>query len=187
MNEYRLRQFSQSIFLTGFMATGKSSVGKVVAERLERPFTDIDTRIEQSTGKSIKDLFEQDGETAFREIEWQQLLEVTRTFNGVVALGGGALQNQHVVDHLKVHGLLVFIKTPMNVIMERILRNTNRPIALDANGKLKSPEALFTELNALYLNRIGYYEQAQIILESTGYETKDEQATKLIDKLQRYV
>lgn len=187
MNEYRIKKFDGSIYLTGFMASGKSAIGRETAKNLEMPFVDLDSVIQRGEGKPIKRIFEEEGEPYFREKEWQYLLELTREFKGVVALGGGALHNQRVVDHLKVHGILVFVKAPMDVIVERVMRNTKRPIVLNAEGKIKSRETLFTELKALYSSRIEYYEQAQVTLEGDGDEPKERQALKLIEKLTRYV
>lgn len=187
MNFYRLQKFKESFFLVGFMATGKSTIGRKLAQRLERPFLDLDSLIEEKEKMPISQIFTQKGEAYFRQIEWEYLLETTQNFKGVVSLGGGALHNQQVVDHLKLFGLMIFIKTPLDKIVERVRRNKRRPIVLNEHNELKSPETLFTELETLYLKRLELYEQAQIILESTGYETKDEQADKLIEKLQRYV
>ena len=187
MNEYRLKKFEGSIYLCGFMATGKSSVGKHLAELLDKPFKDLDRVIVEKEGKSIRKIFGEHGEEYFREKEWKYLLELTRTFKGVVALGGGALHNQHVIDHLKVNGLLIFIKTPLELIVERVLRNTKRPMALDEDGKLKSRETLFTELKTLYSSREPLYEQAQITLEGQKGSLKQDQAKKLVEKIKRYV
>ena len=187
MNSYRLKKYQESIFLVGFMATGKSSIGKLLANELERPFIDLDEYIEEKEGKSIKTIFRDHGEIYFREREWEYLLELTQTFRGIVSLGGGALHNQQVVDHLKLYGLIVFLKTPLDVIVERVQRNKKRPIVLNEQGEIKSREALFSDLESLYLNRVDLYNQAQVILESTGTESKEEQSKRLIEKLQRYV
>ncbi len=187
MNLYRLKKFQDSFFLVGFMATGKSSIGKALANELERPFLDLDSYIVEKEGVSISEIFRTKGEGYFREREWKYLLEITQNFKGVVALGGGALHNQQVVDHLKLFGLLIFLKTPIDVIVKRVQRNKKRPIVLNDQGEIKSKETLFNELESLYLSRIDLYNQAQIILESTGFESKNEQAARLIEKLQRYV
>ncbi len=187
MNEYRLKKFDGSIYICGFMATGKSTIGRLIAKELEKPFLDLDTVILNKEGCSISEIFRKYGEEYFREKEFEALLELTRNFKGVVALGGGALQNQQVVDHLKVHGLLVYIKTPLDIIVERVLRNTKRPIVLNNEGKIKPKETLFKELKALYLSRNPLYEQAQIKIESSGLESKEGQAKLLIEKLKRYV
>lgn len=187
MNEYWLKRFDGSIYLCGFMATGKSTVGRRVAELLEMPFVDLDDVITEKEGKTIKEIFEQEGEEYFRKVEWTCLLELTRTYKGIVALGGGALHNQRVVDHLKVHGLLVYLKTPLDVIVERVMRNTKRPIVLDDNGKLKTRDTLFSELKTLYSSREPLYEQAQITLEGNGKSIKKDQAQALVEKIKRYV
>ena len=187
MNDYRLSKFEDSIFLCGFMATGKSTIGRIISKKLNKPFKDLDRVITEKENSTVKELFELKGERYFREKEWEYLLDLTRNFKGVVALGGGALHNQMIVDHLKIHGLLVYIKTPLDIIVERVSRNTKRPIVLDIDGKIKSRETLFTDLNTLYSKRVDLYEQAQIILDSTGFEKKEEQAQNLIEKLKRYV
>jgi shikimate kinase len=184
---YRLKKFQESIFLVGFMATGKSSIGKLLAKELERPFIDLDDYIVEKEGMSIAKMFKEHGESFFREKEWTYLLELTQNRRGIISLGGGALHNQQVVDHLKLYGLIVFLKTPLDVIVERVGRNKKRPIVLDNNGEIKSRETLFSELESLYLQRVGLYNQAQVILESTGEEKKEQQAIRLIEKLQRYV
>ncbi|MBO6793774.1 MAG: hypothetical protein JJ895_07685 [Balneolaceae bacterium] len=187
MNEYRLKKYQQSVFMVGFMASGKSTIGRLLAKKLERPFLDLDDYIEEKEQKSIKKIFADEGEAYFRELEWKAMLEVTQNFKGVVSLGGGALHNQRVVDHLKLYGLLVFLKTDLNVTVERVLRNKKRPIVLDEHGELKSRETLFNELESLYLKRLELYNQSQIIIESKGNENKDYQVDRVIEKLLRYV
>ncbi len=187
MNEYRLKKYQQSFFMIGFMASGKSTIGRLLAKKLERPFLDLDAYIVEKEGRDIKQIFEEDGETYFRELEWKAILEVTQNFKGVVSLGGGALHNQQVVDHLKIYGLMIFLKTDLKVTVERVMRNKKRPIVLNDQGELKSRETLFNELESLYLKRIDLYKQAQIIIESTGNETKDYQVKRVVEKLLRYV
>lgn len=187
MNEYRLKNYDGSFYVSGFMATGKSAVGKVVAKKLGVPFKDLDVVIEKKENKSIIEIFNTDGESHFRKLEQLYLLELTKTFKGVVSLGGGALQNQHIVDHLKLHGLLIYIDTPLNVILDRILRNPKRPITRDANGKIKNKEALKIELEALYSNRLKYYKQAQIKALTSGVEPKEVVANLIIQKIKTHV
>ncbi|MDX1585898.1 MAG: shikimate kinase [Balneolaceae bacterium] len=118
------------IFICGFMGAGKSTVGRKLAERLERTFLDLDDYIEHKADKSIPEIFEEGGEKAFRKIERRCILEIIRTFEGIVALGGGSLHNQHMLDHIKLNGLLVFIETPISVILSRIEEDANRPFLL---------------------------------------------------------
>ncbi len=187
MMEERKKTFNESIFLTGFMASGKSSIGKLLAYNLELPFIDLDKYIENKEGAEISSIFTEMGERYFREKEWECLLEVTQQFKGVVSLGGGALQNQNVIDHLKIYGLLVYLNIPMEVILERVQRNKKRPIVLDKNGEFKPRDILFSEMERLYLSRKEFYNQAQVILESTGEESKQEHVARLIKKINRFV
>lgn len=187
MNDYRLARFKDSIFICGFMGTGKSTLGLELAKSLQFPFIDLDHYIEEKERSSIAEIFTEKGEPYFRALEWKYLLELTKDFKGVVSLGGGALQNQRVIDHLKLHGILVFIETPMDVILERVMRNKKRPIVLDKDGKLKSQETLFTDLKTLYSSREGLYKQAQVKFVTDKNSAKDEQVRKLIEKIKRHV
>jgi shikimate kinase len=127
------------------------------------------------------------GEPYFRQKEWEYLQYLNREFRGIVALGGGALHNQQVIDHLKATGLLIFIDTPMDEIVKRVHRNTRRPILYDEEGKIKSKETLFTELKALYLQREAFYKQAQIIIKTASYSSIEEKADAAIEQIIRHV
>ncbi len=187
MNNFRLKKFKGSFYISGFMATGKSAIGRMLANKLELPFEDLDNVIEQKSGKTIPEIFEHDGEAHFRELEWKYLLELTREFKGVVSLGGGALHNQRVVDHLKVHGLLIYIDTPLDVIVERVRRNPKRPISKDEQGEIKSEETLKIELEALYSTRIEFYKQAEVKVITSGKEPKELVTDRLVDKIKKHV
>lgn len=187
MNNYRLARFKDSIFMCGFMGTGKSKIGYELSKSLDFPFIDLDNYIEEQEGSTISEIFKEKGENYFREKEWEYLLKLTRSFKGVIALGGGALHNQRVVDHLKLHGLLVFIDTHMDIILRRVMRNKKRPILLDESGKLKSEETLFRELKTLYSSRKALYEQAQIKFENDESLDIKDKVQKVIEKIKRHV
>ncbi len=176
-----------NIFLSGFMGTGKSTIGRILADKLECSFMDLDDYVEEKAGKSIPEIFEESGEKGFRELERQVLMEVCRDFEGVVALGGGSLQNQHLVDHLKLNGILVFLKTPFPIILDRICKDVNRPLLLDEEGNPKDREKLRRELNTLYEQRLPLYEQATIILKTVGDKTPEQEAEILIKKIRNHV
>ena len=114
-------------------------------------------------------------------------MEITKSFKGVVALGGGALQNQHIVDHLKIHGLLIFLDTPLEIILKRVLKNPKRPIVRNNKGEIKNKESLKRELETLYSNRKGFYNQAEVKLTTTGTEDKDEVVKRLLNKIKNHV
>jgi len=187
MNNNRLKRFKDSIYLTGFMATGKSTLGRLLAKQTGMSFVDLDNYIEEKEYQTVSTIFKERGEAEFRRLEWQYLLELTRTYTGIVSLGGGALQNQRVVDHLKVHGLLVFIDTPMEDIYERVMRNTRRPIRFDEQGNLKSGEVLLDDLKRLYSERKSFYSQAQIRMKGNNEADTYEQVLKLLKKIEQHV
>ncbi len=187
MNEHRLKRFEGSFYICGFMGAGKSSVGRLLAKELGLPFHDLDKYLEKKEGRKIADIFGEEGEDYFRKKEWEYLLDLTRSFKGVVALGGGALQNQQIVDHLKLHGLLILIDVPMDVILDRVMRNKKRPIVVDEEGKIKSRETLLKELNVLYSKRFKYYKQAQITITTDGKRNKKDLIPILTDKIKQHV
>lgn len=175
------------IFLCGFMGTGKTTIGQKLAAELEAAFLDLDDRIIERAGKSIPEIFEAGGEGRFRTVERQALMEVCRSFKGVVALGGGSLQNQHLLDHLKLNGLLIFIETPFPIIIDRIYQDTNRPLLLDEDGNVKDREALEEELRFLYDDRLPLYRQAAISMQMEDGDTPGEQVETLIKKIRNHV
>ncbi|MTI86403.1 MAG: shikimate kinase [Balneolaceae bacterium] len=187
MNDDRLKRYNDSIYLTGFMATGKSTTGKELSKRLEMPFRDLDQIIVNGAGKSIHKVFEEDGEPHFRKLEREYLMELSRVFTGVVALGGGALQNQQIIDHLKLNGLLIYISTPFEIIADRVYKDTERPIVFDKQGKRKDKDTLFKELKTLYSGRKKFYEQAQITIHADRYSSNEKLMEALLLKIKQHV
>ncbi|MDZ7692896.1 MAG: shikimate kinase [Balneolaceae bacterium] len=175
------------VFLCGFMGTGKSTIGKKLAETLERPYADLDDIIREEAGKSIPEIFEQEGEEGFRKRERKKLLETIRNYEGVLALGGGALHNQHMVDHIKINGLLIFIETPFSVILDRILRKKNRPLLLDEDGSMKDRAVLEKELTELYEKRLKYYRQAEITIQTDQHASAEKTTAALVRKIRNHV
>src|SRR5699024_9505073 len=99
-----------------------------------------------------------------------------------IALGGGSLQNQQVLDHLKSTGLLIFIEAPLSLIIERISDDEGRPMLLDEHGKPKEHEQLYEDIELLYESRLPLYSQADIIFKVAPGETAEQQAETLISK-----
>lgn len=182
-----MNHFNGSIYICGFMASGKSTLGRALARKLNWEFRDLDGVIENKERKSINDIFKDHGEDYFRQKEREYLLELSQDFKGIVSLGGGALQDQNIVDHLKEHGILLFLEVSVEEITNRVVKRTHRPILFDENGKIKSREQLFTELKALYSNREKFYKQAEINIHSSEYNSIQEMADVAIDKITQYV
>lgn len=118
----------RNIILTGFMGTGKSEVGKKLAMRLGRQFTDTDALIERETGLPIACLFADRGEAYFRELEEQVIARVCLEEGVVIATGGGAMINDANVRRLKASGTVICLTATPAVILTRVQGNTGRPL-----------------------------------------------------------
>lgn len=183
----RLNSYDQSIYVTGFMASGKSTLAKAAAKELSLPHIDLDQEIERREGMTIQEMFDKRGESYFRIKEYETLIDLLENFKGIVSLGGGTLQDQKVVDQLKANGILLYVETPLELMVQRVKNNAERPILYDGDGKIKSEAALKTELKALYSNRLRFYEQAHITLDTSKFETKAELVKAAIYKIKRHV
>lgn len=182
-----MKNLPERIFLCGFMGAGKSTVGKKLADRLEMTFLDLDEYIEHKAGKSIPEIFDNEGEKKFRKTERECILEIIRTYQGVIALGGGSLHNQHMVDHIKLNGLLIFIETPFSVILNRISQNKNRPLLLNEEGSVKEKDLLEKELSALYEERLPLYRQAELTVADDGERNIETLVDNLTNKIKYHV
>ena len=117
-----------SIALIGFMGVGKTVVGKALAKKLNKEFVELDYLIEQKAGKTIPEIFEQEGEIAFRELEIEATKEVTSKKNQVIACGGGLVLNSINIDRLKRDSLIVYLTASPRVILRRVSNGGDRPV-----------------------------------------------------------
>jgi len=149
------------IYLTGFMASGKSTVGPKFAARLGRPFLDLDRLITAHDGRSIPTIFAEDGEEYFREIETQMLHRTTETADLVVALGGGALVDDENRAFAKEHGRVVYLEVPVDTILERVANDdTRRPLLEDDTGTRLPREQQRNRIEEMLDGRRASYEAA---------------------------
>src|SRR3989338_8534962 len=118
----------KNIYLTGFMGTGKSAVGRELAQRLNLELVDIDDLVVRKENRSINDIFSQNGEPYFRKVESQVLQEVSARENQVVSCGGGIVINPDNIVLMKKSGKLVCLSARPEVIFERVKRHTHRPL-----------------------------------------------------------
>ncbi len=141
---------SQKIFLAGFMGTGKSEVGRHLAQLLKWPFVDLDQKITQQTGKSISAIFARHGEAAFRKLERQTLSTLLQGGQAVVALGGGAVCSQSQLQRLKKAGTLILLQASPETLQRRLRSDRSRPL-------LQKPDPL-SEIVTLLKKRAPYYD-----------------------------
>jgi shikimate kinase len=177
-------KLKKPIFLCGMMGSGKSTVGQELATQLDVPFRDLDEMIVQKAEMSIPEIFEKKGEPKFRNLERSLLIRESQYFEGVMALGGGSLQNQHIIDHLKIYGWLVFLEVPQSVISKRISGDVNRPM-LKPDRSNKADKTGSSKIESLLEERLPYYRQAEITIKA-GDRPADEIAHELIKKLTLY-
>ena len=121
----KLKAGKENIVLTGMPGSGKSTVGKLLAEKLGRPFVDTDLLITEKTGKTPAELISQQGEAAFRDIESDVIRQIALTNGSIIATGGGAILRDENIDALKMNGRLFFLDRPL----EQLLPTEDRPLS----------------------------------------------------------
>lgn len=140
-----LRSFGKKkdTILIGFMGTGKSTVGKLLAQRQHRLFIDTDDYIEAKEGRSISDIFEQEGEDYFRSLETSILKELKEvTHNAVIATGGGLPLRQENAELLSQMGEVIYLQTSVDTIWERLKGDTKRPLLCTDNPRERIEQLL---------------------------------------------
>jgi shikimate kinase len=146
----------ENLALIGFMGTGKSSVGRLVAHLLHFTFLDTDKVIEARAAKPITDIFEQDGEPAFREWERRVVEELTHRAKTVISTGGGLPANEKNLASLKTHALVVCLWASPETIYERVRDHVHRPL-------LNAPDPQ-AKIRELLTAREPFYRQADVLL-----------------------
>lgn len=126
----------ENIALTGIMGAGKSSVGSKLAKYLRRKFIDLDSYIEKKAGKTVKEIFECEGEEAFRALEKAVTREVFSNNNLVVALGGGAIINEENRDFIKSRAKIITLLADIETVSQRVEQKTHRPLLKGVDQKI---------------------------------------------------
>ena len=146
------------IALIGFMGSGKSTVGKLLAKRIGYGFVDLDSLIEEQTGKKIKDIFSEEGEKAFRQYESEQLFKLAKNKNIVIATGGGAPITEKNRPFFTEHAFTIFLDVPLSEMIKRTHGSDERPL-------LKMPKE---KLQNLYKMRLPIYKSLGYPVDTAG-------------------
>ena len=172
--------FDGNMYLVGFMESGKSTLAPKLAEKLNRAFFDSDLWIENNSGKSIYQIFTEEGEESFRKIETDCIKMVLKMKHLVVAIGGGAIISSQNWINLKKSGIIIYLKCSLETIWQRIKKSANRPLLP------KNSEEKYLQIKSLLTMRSPFYERADIIFSyKPGKSTKEvtDQLVKRIEEL----
>ncbi|WP_397393547.1 shikimate kinase [Phenylobacterium sp.] len=169
---------ARTITLVGLMGSGKSSVGKRLAQALDLPFRDADDEVETAAGRSIPEIFEQLGEPAFRDGERRVIARLLEGPPIVLATGGGAFMNAETRELIKARSISVWLKADLPILAKRVARKENRPLLTG-----KDPMAVLTEQAAV---RYPAYAQADITVETgdTAHQVSVDQVVRALTNWQ---
>jgi shikimate kinase len=139
-----------NIALIGFMGTGKTTVGKLLAKKLSNEFLELDVEIEKKTGRAISDIFRENGEEYFRRLETEVIKEITGKKNLIIACGGGVVLKQENVFRLKQECVIVCLSASMDVILQRVSGDKNVRPQLAVDDRKKRIKELLEQRQPLY-------------------------------------
>lgn len=171
----------RSIYLTGFMGAGKSTVGKLIARRLKMNFLETDRLIEKKAGLPISGIFKKMGEKKFRRMEEEIIRKISAKGPGVIALGGGSLLSAANRRMLSSTGIMIYLKCSPAILAKRLAGSVNRPLLKKTGG-----EKLSAGVKKLLRRRLPYYKDSDILVDSgTGSpaETAGAAIAAIKDKL----
>jgi shikimate kinase len=126
---------ARSIVFVGLMGAGKTAIGRKVATLLGLPFVDSDQEIERVSRMTVPELFERYGESEFRALEQRVILRVLENGPQVLSTGGGAFMNAHTREAIAGHGISVWLKADLDLLMERVSKKQNRPLLKSADPR----------------------------------------------------
>ena len=154
-----------NIVLTGFMATGKSAVGRIVAEAIGYKFVDVDGLIEDEAGVSVSKIFEVEGETSFRDRETRMIEEVSLRRKSVISTGGGAMIRPENRDLLRKTGMIVCLEATVEEILKRAGKRESRPLI-----NVENPHET---IRKLLEERKSFYDEADMHIDTSGKGKKE--------------
>ena len=164
-----------NIYLIGLMGSGKTTLGKSLAKKLNSPFIDTDQLIEQKSGVDVSMIFEFEGETGFRERETKLLSEIALKKDHIVSTGGWIILSKYNRDIITNSGIIFYLKTQPAELLARLKNDKTRPLLQGTNLKEK--------LNTIYAERCALYEMtADYII-----ETKNKKISQIISNIEEII
>lgn len=154
------------IYLTGFMTSGKSTIGPILANVLGWQFYDLDRVIEKVEKKSIVEIFRDSGEDYFRGVETETLRELSGEDNAVIALGGGTLGSDVNYEILRTTGKLIYLRISPETIYQRLKNKIDRPLIRDLVLNERPKEEFIARIETILGQREVYYKKADCIFDT---------------------
>jgi shikimate kinase len=167
-----------NLYLVGMMGAGKTTVGRILARELKYHFFDTDEVITQAANQSIADIFAQEGEETFRQLETQVLSQLSAYKNLTVATGGGIILRSMNWSYLH-QGIVVWLDVPVDQLCDRLSQDTTRPLLRDGELKLK--------LENLLQERERFYIQADVRVLTDIAETPEVVAVRAIEEIKKAI
>jgi shikimate kinase len=169
-------QKNNNIYLVGPMGVGKTTIGRLLARELDKSFFDSDHEIEARTGADIPLIFDLEGEHGFRKREQEAIEELTQLDNIVLATGGGAVLSEANRDCLTQRGMVIYLQSDLDSLLERTQKDRNRPL-LHAD---EPPDAI---LSRLLEEREPLYQEVADFVIHTGHNSIRSVIKAIIDHL----
>ena len=164
-----------NITLCGMMGSGKTAIGRILANKLDYNFIDVDKMIEIEAKKTIKKIFDEDGEEYFRDLEEKITINILKHKETIVSLGGGAIINNNIRNSIKKNSFNIYLKVNVGILTRRLRSSKTRPLIYKKNIK--------KELINLVNNREKFYRKADLIInnEKNIIETTEKIIRKIIN------
>lgn len=179
MAKHLMTQLPRSIVLVGHMGSGKTNVGRLLAQTLQLEFVDSDKIIEDVAGISIVDIFDLYGEAEFRRLELREIAKLLDQHPAqIISVGGGAFVQPDCHDIIKAKGLSIWLQARPETLVSRMSNISSRPLLKD-----KDPLHVLKQLSE---QRDPYFEKADLIVNTDGLELSDS-ANKVFDHVTQYL
>lgn len=177
-----MSQLPKRIYLTGFMAVGKSTIGRILANTIGYNFLDLDHALAAKEGMPVVDIFKNKGEGYFRDEEAKLLRKISEQDRILISLGGGTICFGDNCAFMKKNGVLIHIKVNPETLFLRIRAKKDRPIFLNDQGEMLPDPDIKRKIADMMSQRLPFYEQAHIT-----FEPQDQPVGHSVDQLKHII